>query len=52
MATVAENVVKDERNLIPKIQSIDQKTSVLEEKMESAEGQITQLVEAGTPSYL
>lgn len=52
LATVAENVVKDERNLIPKIQSIDQKTSVLEEKMESAEGQITQLVEAGTPSYL
>lgn len=52
LASVAENVVKDERNLIPKIQSVAQKTSTLEEKMTTAEGQITQLVEAGTPSYL
>lgn len=52
LAEVAENVVKDERNLIPKIQSVAQKTSTLEEKLSTAEGQITQLVEAGTPSYL
>ena len=52
LATVAENVVKDERNLIPKIQSVAQKTSTLEEKLSTAEGQITQLVEAGTPRYL
>ena len=52
LATVADWVAKDERNLIPKIQSIAQKTSVLEEKMTTAEGQINQLVEAGTPSYL
>lgn len=52
LASVAENVVKDERNLIPKIQSVAQKTSTLEEKLSTAEGQISQLVEAGTPSYL
>ena len=34
------------------VQSVAQKTSTLEEKMTTAEGQITQLVEAGTPSYL
>ena len=45
-------VVKDERNLIPKIQSVAQKTSTLEEKLSTAEGQISQLVEAETPSYL
>lgn len=52
LASVAEWVVKDERNLIPKIQSVAQKTSTLEEKLSTAEGQISQLVEAGTPSYL
>lgn len=52
LASVAAGQVKDERNLIPKIQSVAQKTSTLEEKMTTAEGQITQLVEAGTPSYL
>lgn len=52
LASVADWVVKDERNLIPKIQSVAQKTSTLEEKLSTAEGQITQLVEAGTPSYL
>ena len=52
LASVAEWVVKDERNLIPKIQSVAQKTSTLEEKLSTAEGKITQLVEAGTPSYL
>lgn len=52
LATVTSWVAKDERNLIPKIQSVAQKTSTLEEKMTTAEGQITQLVEAGTPSYL
>ena len=34
------------------VQSVAQKTSVLEEKLSTAEGQISQLVEAGTPSYL
>ena len=52
LASVAENQITDERNLIPKIQSVAQKTSTLEEKLSTAEGQITQLVEAGTPSYL
>lgn len=52
LASVTSWVAKDERNLIPKIQSVAQKTSTLEEKMTTAEGQITQLVESGTPSYL
>lgn len=52
LATVADWVVKDERNLIPKIQSVAQRTWTLEEKLSTAEGKITQLVEAGTPSYL
>ena len=34
------------------VQSVAQKTSTLEEKLSTAEGQITQLVESGTPSYL
>nr|DAQ56683.1 MAG TPA: hypothetical protein [Caudoviricetes sp.] len=34
------------------VQSVASKTSTLEEKMTTAEGQISQLVEAGTPSYL
>ena len=52
LASVAENIVKDERNLIPKIQSVAQKTSVLEEKMTTAEGQISQLAEAGAVDHL
>lgn len=52
LASVAENVIKDERNLIPKIQSVAQKTSVLEEKMTTAEGQISQLAEAGAVDHL
>lgn len=52
MASVTGGQVKDKRNLIPKIQSVAQKTSTLEEKLSTAEGQISQLVEAGTPSYL
>lgn len=52
LASVTAGQVKDERNLIPKIQSVAQRTDNLEEKLSTAEGQITQLVEAGTPSYL
>ncbi|PZM87178.1 MAG: hypothetical protein DLD55_02710 [candidate division SR1 bacterium] len=52
LASVAAGQVKDERNLIPKIQSVAQRTDSLEEKLSTAEGQISQLVEAGTPSYL
>lgn len=52
LASLADWVAKDERNLIPKIQSIAQRTDNLEEKLSTAEGQITQLVEAGTPRYL
>ena len=35
LASVAENVVKDERNLIPKIQSVAQKTDSLESEIKS-----------------
>lgn len=35
-----------------KVQENSTKISTLEEKMTTAEGQISQLVEAGTPSYL
>lgn len=52
LATVADWQIKDERNLIPKIQSVAQKTATLEEKLTTADGQISQLVEAGTPRYL
>ena len=45
LASLADWVAKDERNLIPKIQSIAQKTSTLEEKMTTAEGQISQLAD-------
>lgn len=34
------------------VESVAQRTDSLEEKMSTAEGQISQLVEAGTPSYL
>lgn len=40
LATVADWVVKDERNLIPKIQSVAQRTGSLEEKLSQAEGKI------------
>ena len=43
LATVTSWVAKDERNLIPKIQSVAQKTSTLEEKLTTAEGKIEQM---------
>ena len=52
LATVAENGIKDERNLIPKIQSVAQKTSVLEEKVQTQEQKVGKLEEAGTPDHL
>lgn len=52
LASVEEWIVKDERNLIPKIQSVAQRTESLESKLTTAEGQISQLVEGGTPDRL
>ncbi len=52
LASVADWVVKDERNLIPKIQSVAQRTDSLEEKITTAEGQISQLVAKWTPDHL
>ncbi|PZM87452.1 MAG: hypothetical protein DLD55_01110 [candidate division SR1 bacterium] len=40
LASVADGAITDERNLIPKIQSVAQKTSTLEEKITTAEEQI------------
>ena len=45
-------VVKDERNLIPKVGQIAQRTTVLEEKVSQAEEKVGKLEEAGTPDHL
>lgn len=45
-------VVKDERNLIPKVGQIAQRTTVLEEKVSQAEEKVGKLEEAGAPGYL
>lgn len=52
LASVADWVITDERNLIPKIQQVAQRTDSLEKKMETQEQKVEKLEEAGTPSYL
>ena len=52
LASVTAGQVKDERNLIPKIQSVATRTTTLEEKVSQAEEKVGKLEEAGTPSYL
>lgn len=42
----------DQRAMIPKIQSVAQRTATLEQKMESAENNISALQDKGTPQYL
>lgn len=52
LASVAEWVVKDERNLIPKIQSVATRTTTLESKVEKSEKKIEKLEESGASSCL
>lgn len=52
LASVTAGQVKDERNLIPKVGQIAQRTTTLEEKVSQAEEKVGKLEEAGTPSYL
>ena len=52
LASVTSWVAKDERNLIPKVGQIAQRTTTLEEKVSQAEEKVGKLEEAGTPSYL
>ena len=52
LASVTSWVAKDERNLIPKVGQIAQRTTTLEEKVSQAEEKVEKLEEAGTPSYL
>ncbi|RKW22421.1 hypothetical protein D8B45_04780, partial [Candidatus Gracilibacteria bacterium] len=52
LASMTAGVVKDERNLIPKVGQIAQRTTVLEEKVSQAEEKVGKLEEAGTPDHL
>ena len=52
LASVTSGVVKDERNLIPKVGQIAQRTTTLEEKVSQAEEKVGKLEEAGTPDHL
>ena len=52
LASMTAGVVKDERNLIPKVGQIAQRTTVLEEKVSQAEEKVGKLEEAGAPGYL
>ena len=52
LATATSWVVKDERNLIPKVGQIAQRTTTLEEKVSQAEEKVGKLEEAGAPGYL
>ena len=52
LASMTAGVVKDERNLIPKVGQIAQRTTVLEEKVSQAEQKVGKLEEAGTPDHL
>lgn len=52
LASVAEWVVKDERSLIPKIQSVATRTTTLESKVEKSEKKIEKLEESGASSCL
>ena len=52
LATATGGVVKDERNLTPKVGQIAQRTTTLEEKVSQAEEKVGKLEEAGAPGYL
>ena len=52
LASVTSWVAKDERNLIPKVGQIAQRTTTLEEKVSQAEEKVGKLEEAGAPGYL
>ena len=52
LASVTSWVAKDERNLIPKVGQISQRTTTLEEKVSQAEQKVGKLEEAGTPDHL
>ena len=52
LASVTAGVVKDERNLIPKVGQIAQRTTTLESKVEAQEQKVGKLEEAGTPDHL
>ena len=52
LASVTSWVVKDERNLIPKVGQIAQRTTTLEEKVATQEEKVGKLEEAGTPDHL
>lgn len=52
LASVTAGQVKDERNLIPKVGQIAQRTTTLESKVEAQEQKVGKLEEAGTPDHL
>lgn len=52
LASVTSWVAKDERNLIPKVGQIAQRTTTLESKVEAQEQKVGKLEEAGTPDHL
>lgn len=52
LASVDNGRLTDQRAIIPKIQSVAQRTATLEQKMESAENNISALQDKGTPQYL
>ena len=52
LASVTSWVAKDERNLIPKVGQIAQRTTSLEEKVATQEEKVGKLEEAGTPDHL
>ena len=52
LASVTAGQVKDERNLIPKVGQIAQRTTSLEEKVATQEQKVGKLEEAGTPDHL
>ena len=52
LASVTSWVAKDERNLIPKVGQIAQRTTTLESKVATQEEKVGKLEEAGTPDHL
>lgn len=44
--------LSDKREIIPKLQSLSQRTATLEEKVKTSETKITKLEDKGTPQYL
>ena len=52
LSSVTSWVAKDERNLIPKVGQIAQRTTTLESKLQTQEEKVGKLEEAGTPDHL